>query len=797
MALVAYGLVVVLALLLVHRLAVKLSLRECAAIALFPLLFVGKALLTGGVYAPLGLPFNAEPMRSMARAYGIEGGYNGQLSDLYTQMMPWRAAVRHALWQGEWPHLNPFILAGDVLAGSAQPAPWHPLTLIAITLPPGADATFLAATGLFLSLLGAWVWLKSLGCRPLAAAVGAFAWMASDFVLFWIGWPIGMTASMLPWLLFAVGRLLEMPRTARGVFLTLVFVWILFAGHPETVLHHVAIGAAFGLWRLRETRRVLRPRAIGLAVLAGGLALAMTAIATLPFQEAISESFESRYRHEVWSEARKSRDWTHSAQALLPSVVPFAYGRGDSEVAVIENPQWTIPSTAFAGLLLLPLAAYGVRRGVRRDRAFLLALLAVGIWVGAEAPGLTDFLGSLPLFSITLNERLILGAAFALCTLAGIGLESYLSRPRRMELAFAIGLSTVVAGLLIALLWPAMLSWELSPQFLARNSLIVLLPSAAAVTLVLGARKAALVATGLLILLGVERYLMSGSMYPSYPSRAFYPPFPGIDLLHDPSDTPWRTVGRSFTLIPGTSAMYGLEDPRGYQAMTNQRLKETMTMWSIPQNIWFNRVDDLTAPYLDALNVRWAIDSVDYPVPPGWKLLRRYGRYRIVEKEQPVARAWIPEEVIVTGSGFPEAMRSARDFRQLGWVGPPIGAESAMNDSPPRRNGEGTVEVVRDGNGLQLTAEMQRSGWIFISQTAWQGWRARDARGRMRPLHYANHALLAMALEPGTHDIRLWYEPRTFDFALTVTLAGWAAFLFMALGGLIARFRARGNAAAP
>lgn len=763
---------------LVHRFLYRIGWRAALALIAAPLPFVGAALVTASIYAPIDLPYNAEPLKSISAAHGIDSMHNGQLSDLYTQMIPWRAAVRHAWSLGEWPHLNPFMLSGDALAGAAQPAPYHPLTLISLLLPPGHDLTYTAAIALLLAMLGGFCWARELRCGELPALITGFTWMACDFVLFWIGWPIGVTASALPWILIAVARLVSRQSPGSVVLLTGVLSWLLLAGHPETVLHHVAIGAAFGLWRMRELAQRERVRSVTAAILAGVVAFAISAVATLPFLESMNQTFESEYRSEVWRHSKKSVSWSEAGLNALPSAVPFAYGRSGSELGHVEETRRLIPSTAFAGIIPLALAWIGFRRGERRDRLFLGGLFVASLWIGSEAPGLTDFVGSLPLFSITLNDRLILGCAFVIATFAGLGAQAWLRYPLRVRLAVTIAGAAVIVGLLAAMAGPHMIGeWKLSGEFARAQAALTLIPPLAAAALVLLPRNAVAVMTLLLALLVTERVVVSGRFYPTLPSEAFYPEFPGLETF-ERGDTPWRMVGRSYTFIPSTAALYGLEDVRGYQAVTNARFHQAMSLWSVPQPVWFNRVDDLNAPMLRMLNVRYAIvDDMALPLPPGWREAFRARRYRIVEMIEPLGRAYVPERVVATGSTFPEAMRSNRDFEKLSWIGPPIGTDSAHNDSAPAGNGSGSITTRRDGLGFRITARMARAGWVVVSQVAWNGWRAVNDRGREIPLHYANHAWLAMPLEAGTHEISLRFEPRYFGIALAGTVAGLLAWI--------------------
>src|SRR6185295_10561972 len=100
-----------------------------------PLLFTGRALLTGRVYAPVDLPFTAEPLHAYAHDYGVEKPHEALLSDLHCQIIPWQRAVRYSLAHGEWPLWNPFILCGDILAAAAQPGVYDPLQWLGMLIP--------------------------------------------------------------------------------------------------------------------------------------------------------------------------------------------------------------------------------------------------------------------------------------------------------------------------------------------------------------------------------------------------------------------------------------------------------------------------------------------------------------------------------------------------------------------------------------------------------------------------------------------------------------------------------------
>ena len=209
----------------VHRFR-RLSRGAWVALLATPLLLTGPALLTGRVYAPFNLEWRSEPLRSAAEGRDV-GEVHGILHDVATQVIPWNKAVRWSFGEREWPLLNPFMLCGDPLAGTAQAAPFGLLNLLALLVPLPWSLTLVAALRLFVAALGAFLLLRDLDCDESAALVGATGWILSSFVAFWLEWPLGFPLSLAPFLLFggsprgaragaAVGHPARLGATRRG-----------------------------------------------------------------------------------------------------------------------------------------------------------------------------------------------------------------------------------------------------------------------------------------------------------------------------------------------------------------------------------------------------------------------------------------------------------------------------------------------------------------------------------------------------------------------------------------------------
>src|SRR5437899_7919748 len=206
MAFLLYAATAAALLWLAHRFVTPLRRASTAILFLLPLCFTGRALLTGGVYAPVDLPYITEPLREMRAPLGVPEWHNGLISDLFAQMVPWRKAVQYALAHRQWPLWNPFMLSGTLLAATAQPAAYSPFTLLACLLPIADSITYSAAITFFLAGLGAFLFACELGCRPSAALIASVGLMYLTSIAFFVLWAVGGSWALLPFVFLGARR---------------------------------------------------------------------------------------------------------------------------------------------------------------------------------------------------------------------------------------------------------------------------------------------------------------------------------------------------------------------------------------------------------------------------------------------------------------------------------------------------------------------------------------------------------------------------------------------------------------
>lgn len=724
-----------------------------AVLALLPLCLTGRALLTGGLYAPIDIAYTSEPLASLAEQAGVTRVLNPTASDVFSQFLPWREALRDALRHRQWPLWNRFDLGGHPLLGAAQVAPFHPVTIAGLLLPPEAEPAFTASMLYLLAALSMFILLRDLNVDELAAIFGAAAWMTATYLVSFAGTAHGMSVSVAPLVLAAAGRVARRPARRTLLLLTAALLLLLMSGHPETTLHVVALATAFFFFEWLPRRD---GKAIVAGLAAGAATLLISAIYLFPVLDTLEQTRDLAERA---ADRKASAGPAELSHRLRVNLLPFLEGAHGEPATHESGTSHGWFSTSYAGTLLFAPAIYALVFARDRRRWFFAAAAAFGIAAGVKAPGVADVLELLPGFSIAINERMLWFAALSVCALAGIGLEEF-RKERRHVLALLFGLTAFVFAIAFVLARPAIEAAALSNSFVRIQAVRMLLPLALAAGIALAVRPRRHAVIALIAILLVQRASEDAMLQPSLPERAWYPHIAALDQLAQRNDV-FRIVALDVMLPPNIAAHYGLEDVRGYEAMMHPRVAETQALWSVPQPVWSNRVMDLSAPMLSLLNVRYALAPPRSAPPEGWHAAANGSGFELFENEHVLPRAFLPRVIHLTSRAKAlQGVASCRDFAAEGWV--ESGREATMT------NGSGDVRIARRGADLTVDVSMREPGWLFLSENGWRGWRVREG-GRDLPISPANDSLLAVRLGSGPHHLAVTFRPRAFIAGRAVT----------------------------
>ncbi len=744
-----------------HRFVSPLTRGVALAIACAPFLLTGRATFTGAIYAPLDIVYMAHPFQPLQESMGVRPEREALLSDVVYQEIPWRKAVRAAVRRGELPLWNPHVLAGEPLLAVQQPAVFHPGTWIGFLLPLAQAWTFEMSLRIFLALLCGYVFLRDLGCRTIPSLVGAVGWAFSNYLVFFLGYPLSPAAAPFPLLLLGLRRLARDPGRGPVGIIVAALLLIVTSGHPESILHTVAAAGLYFLYALYRAGSGNRGRAVVQSLGAGALTLGLSAILLLPLAEALPYTAEHAFRAGWYAHQPRSHPWDKVLASVELEISPT------SVKADVLPTKGSAPfgPYGYCGSLLLPLALTGLLG--RRESRWFFASLGIGALLVAVATPLADVLARLPLFDIAINDRVIFATAFSMCVLAAFGTERLLDGEGRAT--FLAGSALTVA----LLIW--LFARNTAPETAATIShvafrnrfLIQIAPVAVAALAVLvlasSPRRRLGLGLALLAILLLERTLEAGSLYAAHPNRAFYPPLSVLAGI--PRGQPYRFASLGYSFIPNVAALYGLEDVRGYEAMTFTPLFQTYPMWCTHQPVWYNRVDDPSTPFLSFLNVRWVLFPPGVPAPDGWTVRSEGEEMRLLENPRALPRAFVPRLLLAAPDQDRRlaALRSVTDFAERGVV-----SEAGSAEWIP--NGDAEVSITGyAADRIALDVLAREAALVGTSITAWPGW-VSELDGRPIPSVSYNHAFLAFRVPAGHHRLALRYAPRSFRLGAIISL---------------------------
>jgi hypothetical protein len=751
--------------------------RAGIALALLPLVFTGKAMLLGRLYGPSDLYYVANPWKRIAARDGVGAPVNPILSDLAFANLPWRAAVKEAVANGRTPLWNRFVLAGSPLLPAAQAGILHPATWLGLALPVPLSWTFSCTFTLFLALVCAFLFFRDLELTVVASLTGAVAWGFSTYVLFWVGWSVGPSTASFPLLLLGLRRLARSPGRP-AIALTAAAFWLsVCGGHPESAFHSAAAGAVFFLWELLPRRGIAAARSLCAVVGSAVLALLLCAPQILPLLETIPHSAEYRARRETLrrSAGRQSVRLPEAARRLLPDLLPFSHGiYGKSPVQSARADGSGMP-LGYSGAVLFPLALLAFRSSAaRRERTIFVVFWISGLLYGASAPGLMDLTARLPGFALALNYRLVFLAGLGLAGLAALGVHALQEAPAPLHLAVAC---SICAALLLAIcLWavPTLQDRSLAPRFVWTQLALEVVPLfLLALVASLVRPSAPRLAFAALLLLVAQRGAEMAGTYPTLPASTLAPPLPTLASLPMGSE-PCRIVAEGETLRPNGAALYGLEDVRGYESLVLARFTDTYPLWSQPQAASFNRVTDLTSPFLAFLNACYAIGAPEDPVPRGWREQARGAEMSIFQNPAALPRAFVPRRLRRVADPRERIRELARavDFSEVAWL-----SEAGAGEEG---NGEATLTLRASGPDLVLEVRASARTLVATSIPDWPGWVAEED-GRPLSITTANHAFVGFWVPPGRHSVRLAYRPASWGLGLAAGAAGVLAAVALAI----------------
>jgi hypothetical protein len=376
--------------------------------------------------------------------------------DFLNQHYVWKSYALSRVKQGELPLWNPHILGGEPFHANPQVGIFYPPTYLLLPFVHDRRVSYVALEGYQLlhqgfGGAGMILLMTSLGVGTGGALFAAIAFMFTGCFTTPGHQAIVLTASYLPWSLYAAKKAIESSTIGSIGALTGVLALMILAGHPQIAYYGLVLTSAFALM-VGGIRRFAFPFLPALV-----LALGIAAVQLLPTFVLARDS----------SRADPGYDYSTSF-GLSPYFLPALIApRGQVR---LPDQDGAAPLHLYVGIgtLLLAFVAIALDSASARFRLFFAgaALLALLSSFGKDSPVYDLFYAALPGFrSFRVPYRLLGLWGFAVSILGGLGLDTLEASTRRLRLR--LRLRTIVKGSFFVLLALAIWATDLHVRLLS------------------------------------------------------------------------------------------------------------------------------------------------------------------------------------------------------------------------------------------------------------------------------------------------------------------------------------------
>jgi hypothetical protein len=728
---------------------------------------IGQHVLLGGDVLYLLPPWIGEP--------AAHPPANSLVSDTVVQDLVWQQVFARDVANGDLPLWNPTVEGGVPFLANDQAAVVSPLNWFALLFTPALGLSLAMILKLLLAGSGMFFYLRRLDASTTAAAAAGVAYATSSFMIDWLAWPLASVAAYMPWIFGFVEAYVVSRRRWALAGLALAVCLQFLAGHAETSFHVGLAAAAYTAIRWATRGASLRTLFGLTASVATGTLLA--GIQLVPFVDLLREASL------ISSRATLGMGYQHLHLSTLSTwIIPNALGNPGIDGGGGHLPNFN-ESSGYAGVAAFVLSPVGVWWSWSRDRSACIALTVTGLLFAGLVYGVgVSATALLPGFNVTNNQRALVVLCFCVAALAGLGLDGVLKQTALsvkltpLPLLLAWGLLAALGGMMLVVILrgarvdhylPYFHTYYIGFWLLA--GAISLAAAAGFVVCALSVERRAAAVAGLCSMVLLEGAFYAGTFTPNVPLSDVPPPSAAISWLQAHA-TGTRIAAIDTTLLPEAADLYGLEDARGYEILTDPRQR---AFWAAADP-GFN--DSRAILTLERPGSSWlASAGVGYVMMPlGQSIPDTATVYQ--DNSVTIAQVEGPRPFVFSADSVVSASDMHDAITKL--ASNPMGSIVVEGCCPSAGPADVTV-VRRSANEVDLDISAQAAATVVVEQSFQAGWIAK-LDGRPARIDAADVLFQSVQVPPGHHSVRLTYAPQSFVVGLETSAVGLLGLLILA-----------------
>ncbi len=760
----------------------KLDLLCVALILLIATAFLAPALRPGYALLPLQRVSRLLPWSEYIDA----PLQNTTLGDPFFAFYPRRQFFTETIRAGEMPFWNPYILGGYPAVGDTNAQTFYPFNwLTTLFISPARSFAILAWFHLALTGVLMFGMLRSHRLHPISGLLGAISWMLSGILIVWLEHPHRLSSfAWLPGLFWAFNVGNRNRRIAFSVLAGILFALMILGGQPQ----YAALGGLLlGAYTLSQSIKREDGKLnwnwqpfVSLAITAM-IGLGIGSLQLLPTYEFTLQSHRQPRPMEVW--LFSTLPLRHLTTFWLPNLF------GSAEVG--KYPYWGkmnyVEYTFYFGVFPFLLSLLAPILDRKNKIAWLwevTLILTVLVVVGSPLIHLAKWIPGMTYFSL---HRMMSHVPFLGSWLAALGLDVIINRLQNSSYLswFLLG----VCGLIVAtgiVLYACRLEvrshWDgIVPELLRQGGVLGL--GLLGITLIHKRREIGLAC--ILLVVVADLFLWGWTFNPVSNLDLLYPENDVTDWLKQ-DDALYRVLSLPLNYPAGrifgenVLSVFHISAPDGYLALTLRHHKEIM--YTIDpyfdeapygdEETWRFRgphinliVTQEFSPLHSLLNVKYVLSSVPLEAPQ-LRHAATFHRVRIYENLDVLDRAYVVHQAevlsrdeMLDGLGSPNW-----DFRKKVLLSEPLTPQQHEALDKASISDDSQVHIIEyASNRVQLKVTMEHAGVLVLSDPFCWGWQA-TVDGQDAEIMRANHAMRALFLDAGEHEVAFRFFPKSVVF---------------------------------
>lgn len=521
--------------------------------------FLGANLFRGEIVAPMDVLFQYPGWQESGLSLPL---FNPERSDILDANLPRWRFMKEALRNGDFPLWNPLAAGGLPAFPHLSAGYLTPRFLLFLLFDDGLGFTLGLLIQAALTGLGAYLLCRTrLGI--VASLFGGVTYMMCGFNASWLMWKHTATSLWIPWVLWALIRVVEAPSGRRTAVLAMTVAALVLGGFPSVGAYGLYVAALLFLWLLID--RVwqglpLREGGRLMLWIGGGVALGflLASLQVLPFAEFLQQ-FDLSYRQGMGG---------HKGHFLTLLWDPFRAGK-----PAVETTGYVGRLALGLAVVALPLTVVSKRRWGPLSPWFWTMVTGVSLIIVLKTPAaLALLLYKLPVLHSNPVNRVLVLFGLGAAVLAAVGLQSVLGSLRWLAGRFGV-----------------VTQWE----------------------------RAAALTFAVVLLWGhcVDLVRVGRAQNAVVPQQSFLPQTPTLRYVQERLRPGQSVLATSDAyMVAGSLGSYGLSEWFAHAFHTNH---EKTVLANVVRKAWRSRTAavfsfhqvDLQSPWIDALGIRYVLTS--------------------------------------------------------------------------------------------------------------------------------------------------------------------------------------------